>query len=70
MKEDRLTITHVTASINKTILNIWLQVAGSVQYQTLRPKPFQQNFLLTAQGDFWKVATDTFRHQEHSAQTY
>ena len=53
----------------KTIIN-FLQVAGSVQYQNLKPKPFQQNFLLTAQGDYWKVATDTFRHQEHSAQTY
>jgi len=49
---------------------ILVQVAGSVQYQKIKPKPFQQNFLLTAQGDFWKIATDTFRHQEHSASSY
>jgi len=49
---------------------ILVQVAGSVQYQNVKPKPFQQNFLLTAQGDYWKVATDTFRHQEHSTQNY
>jgi len=49
---------------------ILVQVAGSVQYLKMRPKPFQQNFLLTAQGDYWKIATDTFRHQEHSASNY
>ena len=49
---------------------IVVQVAGSVQYQNLKPKPFQQNFLLTAQGDHWKIATDTFRHQEHSGNQY
>jgi len=49
---------------------ILVQVAGSVQYLKMRPKPFQQNFLLTAQGDYWKIATDTFRHQEHSPSNY
>ena len=44
---------------------ILVQVAGAVVFQDTKAKPFQQNFLLTAQGDHWKVATDTFRHQEH-----
>ena len=41
-----------------------VHVGGSVKYGTERPRPFQQNFLLTASGDFWKVATDVFRYQE------
>ena len=42
------------------------QAAGTVHYSQhdRRTKPFIQNFLLTAQGDHWKVATDTFRFQE------
>ena len=44
-----------------------VMVAGTVRYQDKRTKPFQQTFLLTAQGDKWKVATDTFRYQEPSA---
>ena len=43
---------------------IQVQVAGSVKYADTRPRPFQQNFLLTASGDHWKVATDVFRLQE------
>ena len=41
-----------------------VHVGGSVKYGAERPRPFQQNFLLTASGDFWKVATDVFRYQE------
>lgn len=45
---------------------VLVQVGGTVSYSQSdrRSKPFQQNFLLTAQGDHWKVATDTFRLQE------
>jgi len=43
---------------------ILVSVAGNVSFQDMKSKPFQQNFLLTARGDHWKVATDTFRHQE------
>jgi NTF2-related export protein 1/2 len=43
---------------------VLVHVGGSVKYGGERPKPFQQNFLLTAYGDFWKVATDVFRYQE------
>ena len=41
-----------------------VHVGGSVKFGSERPRPFQQNFLLTASGDFWKVATDVFRYQE------
>lgn len=41
-----------------------VHVGGSVKFGVERPRPFQQNFLLTASGDFWKVATDVFRYQE------
>ena len=44
---------------------VMVQVAGNVSFQDMKTKPFQQTFLLTAQGEHWKVATDTFRHQEH-----
>lgn len=43
---------------------VMVHVGGSVKFASDKPKPFQQNFLLTASGDFWKVATDVFRHQE------
>ena len=44
---------------------VMVHVGGTVKLGgDQRPKPFQQNFLLTASGDFWKVATDVFRHQE------
>ena len=41
-----------------------LMVAGSVKYQALAPKPFQQTFLITNMDGKWRVATDTFRMQE------
>ena len=42
-----------------------VHVGGFVKFANdNRTKPFQQNFLLTAQGDFWKVATDVFRYQD------
>jgi len=43
---------------------ILVSVAGNVSFQCMKHKPFQQTFLLTARGDHWKVATDTFRYQE------
>ena len=46
---------------------IAVHVAGSVKFANdNRIRPFQQNFLLTAQGTFWKVATDVFRYQERN----
>ena len=44
-----------------------VHVGGSVKFANdNRPKPFQQNFLLTAHGSHWKVATDVFRYQERA----
>lgn len=44
-----------------------VHVGGSVKFGggDSRPLPFQQNFLLTASGDYWKVATDVFRYQDY-----
>ncbi|XP_037051620.1 NTF2-related export protein [Bradysia coprophila] len=41
-----------------------IQVSGSVKFQDNAPKPFQQSFMITAQGDKWKIATDCFRLQD------
>ena len=43
---------------------VMVHVGGSVKFSSDKPRPFQQNFLLTASGDFWKVATDVFRSQD------
>lgn len=41
-----------------------IQVSGSVKYQDKPAKTFQQNFIVTAQGDKWKIVSDCFRLQE------
>lgn len=41
-----------------------VQVAGSVKFQAQDPKSFQQIFIITAQGDKWKIVSDCFRLQE------
>lgn len=41
-----------------------IQVTGHVRYQAKVPKTFQQNFIITAIADKWKVVTDCFRLQE------
>ncbi|KAJ8954337.1 hypothetical protein NQ314_007111 [Rhamnusium bicolor] len=45
-------------------LTFMIQVSGSVKYQDKIPKTFQQNFIVTAQGDKWKIVSDCFRLQE------
>lgn len=45
-------------------LTFMIQVSGTVRYQDKSPKTFQQNFIITAQGDKWKIVTDCFRLQE------
>lgn len=45
-------------------LTFIIQVSGIVKYQDKAPKSFQQNFLITAQGDKWKIVSDCFRLQE------
>ncbi|KAJ1525047.1 hypothetical protein ONE63_009892 [Megalurothrips usitatus] len=44
-----------------------IQAAGSVHFGTGgsgETKPFHQTFLITAQGDKWKIVSDCFRLQE------
>ncbi|XP_022909324.1 NTF2-related export protein [Onthophagus taurus] len=45
-------------------LTFLIQVSGTVKYQDKLPKTFQQNFVITAQGDKWKIVNDCFRLQE------
>ncbi|CAH1119760.1 unnamed protein product [Phaedon cochleariae] len=45
-------------------LTFMIQVSGTVRYQDKTPKTFQQNFIVTAQGDKWKIVSDCFRLQE------
>ncbi|CAH1989032.1 unnamed protein product [Acanthoscelides obtectus] len=45
-------------------LSFIIQVSGSVRYQDKPLKTFQQNFVVTAQGDKWKIVSDCFRLQE------
>lgn len=48
-------------SAGRTIL---IQVSGTVKIEKQRSKAFQQTFTLTAEGDKWKIVTDTFRLQD------
>lgn len=45
-------------------LTFLIQASGSVKYQDKTSKTFQQNFIITAQGDKWKIVSDCFRLQE------
>lgn len=45
-------------------LTFIIQVCGIIKYQDKPPKSFQQNFVITAQGDKWKIVSDCFRLQE------
>lgn len=41
-----------------------IQVSGTVKFQAGTAKPFQQTFMITAQADKWKIASDCFRMQD------
>ncbi|XP_051163495.1 NTF2-related export protein [Leptopilina boulardi] len=45
-------------------LTFLLKVSGMAKYQDKSPRPFNQNFLITAIGDKWKIVSDCFRMQE------
>jgi len=45
-------------------LTYLIQASGTVKFQNKPSKPFQQTFMITAQGDKWKIANDSFRLQE------
>ncbi|XP_067003080.1 NTF2-related export protein isoform X2 [Anabrus simplex] len=45
-------------------LTFLMQVGGFVKFQERASRPFQQNFMITAEGDKWKIVSDCFRLQE------
>lgn len=45
----------------KTLL---VMVSGMFRLQGNPPKQFQQTFMITAEGDKWKIASDCFRIQD------
>lgn len=45
-------------------LTFLIQVSGHVKFQDKIPKSFQQNFVVTASMDKWKIVSDCFRLQE------
>lgn len=49
------------AITQKTLL---IMVSGSSRIQGNQPKQFQQTFMITAQGDKWKIVSDCFRIQD------
>lgn len=54
----------IQSNVVNSNLTFLIQVSGTVRYQDKVPKTFQQNFVITAQGDKWKVVSDCFRLQE------
>lgn len=45
-------------------LTYLIHVSGVVKYDGGDERPFQQNFVITAQGDKWKVVSDCYRIQD------
>lgn len=54
-------IIDETVSNQQTLLLI---VAGTIRIKQKVSKPFQQTFMITAQGDKWKIVRDNFRIQD------
>lgn len=47
-----------------TQITLLIQVSGTVKFHEQSTKMFQQTFLITAQGDKWKIVSDCFRIQD------
>lgn len=45
-------------------LTYLIQAGGTVRYTDHPVKPFQQTFIITAQEDKWKIASDCYRLQD------
>ncbi|CAD7012077.1 NTF2-related export protein [Ceratitis capitata] len=45
-------------------LTYMIQVGGTVRYADDSARPFQQTFIITAQEDKWKIASDCYRLQD------
>lgn len=58
---DAQPIIDETVSNQQTLLLI---VAGTIRIKSKITKPFQQTFMITAQGDKWKIVRDCFRIQD------
>ncbi|XP_071439776.1 NTF2-related export protein [Hetaerina americana] len=54
-------ILDAAVGTQQTVL---IQVAGFIKFQDKLVQPFQQNFMVTAEGDKWKIVNDCFRFQE------
>lgn len=53
--------------IDETIANqqtLLLIVSGTIRIKKAATKPFQQTFMITAEGDKWKIVRDCFRIQD------
>lgn len=58
---DAQPIIDETVSNQQTLLLI---VAGTIRIRRNIPKPFQQTFMITAEGGKWKIVRDCFRIQD------
>lgn len=58
---DAQPITDDTVTGQTTIL---IQTGGTVKYTDHPQKPFQQTFVITAEGDKWKIVSDCYRLQD------
>lgn len=58
---DAQPIIDESVSLQPTFL---IQVSGNVKFQNNPQKPFQQTFMITAQSEKWKIASDVFRLQD------
>lgn len=45
-------------------LTFLIQTCGVVRYDNKPERPFQQSFIITAQGDKWKIFSDCYRIQD------
>lgn len=45
-------------------LTFLIQVSGMVKFDARAERPFQQSFIITAQGDKWKIFSDCYRIQD------
>lgn len=57
-------ISHILDIAVNRQLTFIIQASGTVRYQDKIPKAFQQNFVITAEGDKWKIVSDCFRSVE------
>lgn len=57
---DAQPVIDEAVSTQRTLLII---VSGSIRFNN-STKPFQQTFMVTAQGDKWKIVSDCFRIQD------